>query len=88
MASITVRNLDDELKRKLRIRAAEHGCSLEQEVRNILGDAVNGGIEAGAEAEEKGFGTVLYELFAPVRGIELPLEPRGSMPSREPPRFD
>ena len=40
MASITVRNLDDDLKRRLRIRAAEHGCSMEQEVREILENVV------------------------------------------------
>ena len=88
MASITVRNLDDDLKRRLRIRAAEHGCSMEQEARDILGEALNGGPQVGPEGEEKGFGTILYELFAPVRGIELPIEPRGSIPSRELPRFD
>lgn len=88
MASITIRNLDDELKRRLRVRAAEHGCSMEQEAREILGEALDGGPKTDAEVEEKGFGTFLYELFAPVRGIELPIEPRGSMPSREPPRFD
>ena len=36
MASITVRNLDEGLKRRLRIRAAENGKSMEQEVRDIL----------------------------------------------------
>ena len=36
MASITVRNLDDGLKRRLRIRAAENGRSMEQEARDIL----------------------------------------------------
>ena len=36
MASITIRNLDDEVKHKLRIRAAEHGCSMEAEVRGNL----------------------------------------------------
>lgn len=88
MGSITIRNLNDDVKRKLRIRAALRGCSMEQEARNILGEALNGGAEVGSEAEEKGLGTILYELFAPVRGIELPIEPRGSMPSREPPSFD
>ena len=33
MASITVRNLDDELKQRLRVRAAQHGHSMEEEVR-------------------------------------------------------
>ena len=36
MASIMVRNLDEDLKRRLRIRAAENGRSMEQEVREIL----------------------------------------------------
>jgi len=36
MASITIRNLDESLKSKLRLRSAQHGCSMEAEVRNIL----------------------------------------------------
>jgi len=36
MSSITIRNLDDKLKARLRLRAARHGLSMEQEVRNIL----------------------------------------------------
>lgn len=36
MSSITIRNLDDQLKANLRLRAARHGLSMEQEVRNIL----------------------------------------------------
>jgi plasmid stability protein len=36
MSSITIRNLDDSLKSSLRLRAARHGLSMEQEVRNIL----------------------------------------------------
>lgn len=36
MSSITIRNLDDRLKASLRLRAARHGLSMEQEVRNIL----------------------------------------------------
>lgn len=36
MASITIRNLDDEVKRRLRVRAAEHGRSMEEEAREIL----------------------------------------------------
>ena len=36
MSSITIRNLDEKLKASLRIRAARHGWSMEQEVRNIL----------------------------------------------------
>jgi antitoxin FitA len=36
MASITIRNLDDDIKQRLRIRAAEHGRSMEEEARDIL----------------------------------------------------
>ena len=36
MGTITVRNLDEDLKRRLRIRAAQNGHSMEQEVRDIL----------------------------------------------------
>ena len=40
MASITVRNLEEGLKRRLRIRAAEHGGSMEEEARSILRTAL------------------------------------------------
>ena len=40
MASITVRNLEDSVKKKLRMRAAKHGHSMEEEVRQILRAAV------------------------------------------------
>ena len=36
MASITIRNLDDRVKKRLRQRAADHGRSLEAEARAIL----------------------------------------------------
>lgn len=39
MASITVRNLDEDLKERLREQAAKHGCSMEEEVRRILAPA-------------------------------------------------
>jgi plasmid stability protein len=40
MASITIRNLDDDLKQKLKARASENGRSMEQEVRSILTDVL------------------------------------------------
>ena len=39
MASITVRNIPDEVHRAIRVRAATHGCSAEAEVRSILEQA-------------------------------------------------
>jgi len=40
VAQLIVRNLDDEVVRRLRIRAAEHGCSMEAEHRTILRTAL------------------------------------------------
>ena len=40
MANLTIRNLDEDLKTRLRVRAARNGCSMEQEVRDILRKAV------------------------------------------------
>lgn len=41
MAMLTVRNISDEVHRALRVRAAQHGQSMEAEVRGILESAVN-----------------------------------------------
>ena len=41
MASLTVRQLDDKLKKQLRLRAARHGRSMEDEVRTILREAAD-----------------------------------------------
>ena len=81
MASITIRKLDDEVKRRLRIRAAENGRSMEEEARTILREAVD--LEATAK---KGLGAALQELFKPFGGVELDIPPRE--PMREPPGFD
>ncbi|MCX6467561.1 MAG: Arc family DNA-binding protein [Pseudonocardiales bacterium] len=40
MAAISVRNLDEWVKERLRVRAARHGRSMESEIRSILEDAV------------------------------------------------
>lgn len=40
MTAISIRNLDSNVKARLRIRAAEHGRSMEAEIRAILADAV------------------------------------------------
>ena len=82
MATITVRNLDDGLKRQLRIRAAEKGRSMEQEARDILRAA----LDEESATSAKGLGTALHELFKPFGGVELDIPPRE--PMREPPRFD
>ena len=74
MASITVRNLDDGLKRRLRIRAAENGHSMEQEVRDILRAALDEYAEPSSN-----LGTATHDLFRPFGGVELEIPPRQSM---------
>ena len=81
LASITVRNLDEGLKRRLRIRAAENGHSMEQEARDILRAALD-----EDAAPNRNLGTAIHELFKPSGGVELEIPPRE--PMREPPRFN
>ena len=81
MATITVRNLEEGLKQRLRIRAAEHGKSMEEEVRDILRAALK-----QDPVGEKGLGSLIRARFAPLGGIELEIPARG--PMREPPHFD
>ena len=80
MASITIRNLDDDVKTRLRVRAAEHHRSMEEEARIILRDAVT-----GRRTGPRDLATFTRECFASIGGIELELPPRG--PMREPPDF-
>ena len=81
MASITVRNLEDGLKRKLRIRAARNSRSMEEEVRVILRAALDRESSTG-----QNLAIAIRARFEPLGGVELELPPRGS--TREPPRFD
>ncbi|MCY4239362.1 MAG: plasmid stabilization protein [Rhodospirillaceae bacterium] len=80
MASITIRNLDDDVKTRLRVRAAEHHRSMEEEARIILGDAVN-----DRRAAPRDLAKFTRECFAPLGGVELELPARVAM--REPPDF-
>jgi plasmid stability protein len=80
MASITIRNLEDGLKQRLRIQAAIHGRSMEEEVREILRHAV------GEAPPPNNLGEAIHRRFSAVGGAELNLPPREAMP--EPPRFD
>ncbi len=48
MASLTIRKLDEGVKAYLRLRSAKNGRSLEEEVRVILRETIQGGVESGA----------------------------------------
>jgi len=80
MASITIRNFDDALKRKLRLRAAHQNRSMEDEARDILRTALS-----QEPTDSRSLADALHELVEPFGGIELELPPRG--PIREPPDF-
>ena len=69
-STITVRNLDDDVKARLRVRAAENGRSMEAEVRAILAETL------AARPPSRGLGTWIHELFAEVGGVELELRRR------------
>jgi plasmid stability protein len=81
MPSLTVRNLDADVKHRLRIRAAQHGHSMEEEVRTILRNAV-----ADRPTPKRDLGTAIRERMAGIGGVELELPPR--TPLRDPPTFD
>lgn len=80
MASITIRNLEEKLKSQLRIRAAHHGRSMEDEAREILRLTLAKGNQAAPNLVEK-----IRRRFAALRGIDLELATREAL--REPPRF-
>ena len=58
MANLTIRNFDDELKSLLRQQAARHGCSMEQEAREILRRAVQ------TQPTSTGFAQRIHRRFA------------------------
>ena len=66
MASITIRNLEDQLKQSLRVRAAIHGRSMEEEAREILRRAIN------EPAISRDLGQAIHARFANLGGADLP----------------
>jgi antitoxin FitA len=81
MASITIRNLDPELKERLRVRAAGASRSMEDEVREILKSAL-----ADSTDDNSNLADVFQSLFGPLGGVDLPVVERTSI--REPPNFE
>lgn len=77
MASITIRNLDDDVKARLRIAAARHGCSMEEEARRILRRTLT--VEEGTSQ----LGTRIHKRFAELGGLDLP-KPDRSKPRATP----
>ena len=74
MSAVSIRNLDDRVKERLRLRAARHGRSMEAEMRAILTEAVS---EPG---EEKRLVPLLMERFGELGGVELDIPARTARP--------
>lgn len=72
MASLTIRDLDDETKERLRVRAARRKRSMEEEARHILREAV---ARDDAPAEEN-LVDVFARLVRPLGGVELEIPAR------------
>lgn len=72
LSALSIRNLDDEVKERLRVRAARHGRSMEAEVRTILTDAVAEPREAPSMFQ------VLMDRFGQLGGVELEPAPHAA----------
>ncbi len=70
MAAVSVRDLDETVRERLRVRAAQHGRSMEAEIRAILTDAVT------PPTDPRGLAQALLARFGELGGAELELPPR------------
>ncbi|MBD5801954.1 hypothetical protein AZOA_13800 [Azoarcus sp. Aa7] len=73
MATMTIRNIDDQLKARLRVQAAMHGRSMEDEARDILRGALSVEPVRGRSLVE-----AIRARIEPLGGVDLDL------PVREP----
>jgi plasmid stability protein len=78
VASITIRNLDEKTKAQLRVRAAHHRRSMEEEARSILREAVS-----GAAVTRRNLAEAIRRRFEPFGGCDIELPAREAM--RTPP---
>jgi plasmid stability protein len=78
MATLTIRNLDERTKAQLRVQAARHGRSMEEEARTILRTAIE---STQAEVQVERLGSRIHAHFAELGGVELDLPKRSSAPA-------
>lgn len=77
MASMTIRNIDEQLKSRLRVQAAHHGRSMEDEARDIL--------RAALSTEESGRQDLIESIrsrISPLGGVDLQLPARETISER------
>jgi antitoxin FitA len=75
MSTLTIRNLEPAIKDKLRMSAATHGRSMEEEVRTILRSVLS-----QPAAPATGMGSRIHARFAAIGGVELDVPARTSVP--------
>jgi plasmid stability protein len=74
MSTLTIRNLDDSVKSRLRVEAARAGCSMEEYVRRMLAASLAG------PGGDRPLGTWMHELFTEAGGVDLDLPERTELP--------
>jgi len=74
VAAVSVRDLDDVVRDRLRVRAAQHGRSMEAEIRVILTEAV------APPAGPRGLAQTLLDRFGDIGGVNLDPPSRAEVP--------
>jgi antitoxin FitA len=80
VASLTIRNLEESLKTRLRVRAATNGRSMEDEARVLLRAVLS-----QEDRSARGLGSAIRALFQPLGGFDA--APPSREPMRAPPSF-
>lgn len=78
MTTLTIRNINEDVKQRLREISARNGRSMEEEVRRLLNRFVY-------QESENGLGSAIVEQFSAIGGVELEIPPRS--PMRPAPQF-
>ena len=86
MVSIILKDLDETLEERLRVRAADNGVSIEQEATDILRAALREDVQSDGDSAPTDLASSIRAKFAPFGDVELELPPRD--PIRPAPRFD
>lgn len=92
MATIVIRKLDESVKRKLQVRAAGNGRSMEAEARAALTalleeSPTDEALTVKARRDQFDIGTAIHSRFAALGGVDLKIPPR-TFSTRKPPKFD
>lgn len=75
---MTIRNIDEQLKSRLRLQAARHGRSMEDEARDILRTALS----TEPEGSQSNLVESIRRRVMPLGGVELNLPARAAIPNR------